>query len=101
MLFIGLLSKRKKCVFCNKSHNTLTKVTTMENFYNYDRHFHMICLRGVLCEPEAYGDRLADMAIEIFDEMRSKESTTKVLAEMRKARLRECCKEICGGKVDD
>lgn len=100
-MFLELLRRKNKCVFCGDHMGMMRVVTTMENFYNYDRNFHITCLRRVLCEPEVYGDRLTDMAIEIFDEMRSNERTTKVLAERRKVRSMECCNEICGGKVGD
>ena len=90
-MFLELLRRKNKCVFCGDHMGMIRVITTMENFYNYDRYFHLVCLRDGLCKPEKYDNRQADLAIEIFDEMKQKGNMAKLLSEMRQEKLKQRC----------
>ena len=71
MNLLDLIGIRKKCQLCGGHRNHLDAELNKTRRYNsYEwktYHWHNACLRVVLDDPETYGHRIVDLALDIAD----------------------------------
>ena len=74
--------KKRKCEICSCLWNVWRALSW--------KLYHMDCLEDVLCFPENYGHKMADMALHLTERIKD----YKIDIERRKDRLSDACKYI-------
>ena len=90
---MGIINKwNKKCVFCKSKKGNVKYVPAygMYGGHRAGNWYHKECLEDILCFPENYGHKMADMALHLTE--RIKDHKRKI--EGRKKRLSDACEYI-------
>ena len=70
-----------KCILCSKRSGGCKEISWVEEYGHYNMrrkakgwYYHQGCLKDALCNPEKYGHKRVDIAMEIVDRIDTKRS---------------------------
>jgi hypothetical protein len=84
----------KKCIFCHKKDDKLEYANKwgLYGMSESEDAFHPDCVKERVCNPEKFGSREVDRAIDITDRFEKTVDTEKLMIERRKNEAEEACK---------